>query len=461
MSYSKKSIFVFIILVFLGGVPCLSQELYTARGFWQESTKDTYLKIKDKQTRGDSLSVNEGAYVKDYEAYLATYLSRMSTEELQKYQSMKEQWDAELKNLQSPIINKEPIKQKPVQEEFEWRGRDRFVSAAYGLFYGASLVAITGIEGPAEGGIPFITSGLSLLMPVINSKKYEGITRSTFRAGNTGKFLGLLYGYSLGLVIGGDSDNSYKWQLGLSTVGSITMGEIGFQMQKRRSFTDGRIEMVRHYGVLGPWIGFSAFAATETESPTVAGLTMLAGGVAGLLIGNNQAKRYDYTRGDVDAISSLAWITTGLGFAGVSQALENDYSPALILIPAAGSIIGTIVGQRAVRGAYLTKKQGSTINLATSGAALFGLGVVAITESESLPVWFGVPSGLAFITHQIVFHKYKKENLLTGLQGSRKKNNFYLSMRVMPENYLIGKRIPTRENLSRGGSQIINPLFKL
>lgn len=188
---------------------------------------------------------------------------------------------------------------------------------------------------------------------------------------------------------------------------------------------------------------------------------MLAGGVAGLLIGNNQAKRYDYTRGDVDAISSLTWITTGLGFAGVSQALENDYSPALILIPAAGSIIGTIVGQRAVRGAYFTKKQGSTINLATAGAALFGLGVVAITESESLPFWIGVPSGLAFITHQIVFRKYKKENLLTGFQGSRKKNNFHLSLRVMPENYLIGKRIPTRENLSRGGSQIINPLFKL
>ena len=269
MSYSKKSIFVFIILVFLGGIPCLSQELYTARGFWQESTKDTYRKIKDKQTRGDSLSVSEGAYVKDYEAYLATYLSRMSTEELQKYQSMKEQWDAELKNLQSPIINEDRIKQKPVQEEFEWRGRDRFVSAVYGAYYGASIVAIADIDGPAAGGIPLITSGLSLLGPVINRKKYEGITRSIVRASNTGKFLGLLYGYSLGLAIGGDSENSYKWQLGLSTIGSITMGEIGFQMQKRRNFTDGRIELIRHYGVLGPWVGLSAFVATETENTTV------------------------------------------------------------------------------------------------------------------------------------------------------------------------------------------------
>jgi hypothetical protein len=364
---------------------------------------------------------------------------------------MKDQWDREV-----------AVAPETKPEEFEWRGRDRVVNALYGVWYGASLAVITDMDGAAAAGIPLITGGAWLLGPVINPKKYEGINFSTVRAGNTGKFLGLIYGASLGAVIGGGSSESDKWVIGGSTVGSIALGEIAFQLQKKKNLTDGHIEMFRHYGVLGPWVGFSAITALGGEdNPNIVGASLLAGGTVGLMIGNSAAKKYDYTRGDVDAITSLTWISTGVGLTVVARYLEEGESEGLILIPAAGSIVGTFLGQKAVRGARFTKKQGSALNLATAGAALVGIGIVAVAEAESPAVVIGVPTGLALLTHEIVFRSYKRSNLQKTLEGrTGRRRNYHFSMKFTPENYFFNQQIPVRRYSPEAYTQLINPMFK-
>ena len=448
---SKVALILFILL--LTSTALYSQELYTAREYWTETNKETYKKLKHKQTVGDALSDNEVAYLQDYETYLANYYNRLSDAEKIRYEQMKEQWDRELTSPKPTTV---------VEEEFEWRGRDRAVNVLYGVWYGTSLVLIADIDNAAAAGIPLITGGLWALGPVFNSKKYEGITRPTLRAGNTGKFLGLIYGASMGLMIAGESDNAGEVAVGLSTLGSIALGEIAFQMQKRKNFSEGHIEMIRHYGILGPWLGISLFGSSGSENANLAGTSLLAGGVAGLFVGNKVSKNYSYTRGDVDNISSLTWISTGLGFAVMAESLDDGGSDALILIPATTSVLGTILGQKAVKGVNLSKRQGSTINYSSAGAALLGLGVVALTESESASVWIGVPSALALVTQQILFNKYKRENLTNGLQGRRPKDHaFKFSMNVMPENYFINQRMPVRETPGRLGMPVSNPLVNL
>jgi hypothetical protein len=431
-----------------------AQELYTARGYWQESTRETYRKLKHKQTVGDSLSVNEVTYLQDYEAYLATYYQRMPEDEKVKYQQMKAAWDRELLM---------PAKKETESEDFDWR-REWGPSSLYGLWYGTSLVVVSDISGAAAAGIPLVTGGLWALGPVINPKKFEGINRPVLRAANTGRFLGLLYGGSLGLTIGGESESFDELFFGLSTVGSIALGEVGFHLQKRKNYSEGHIEMIRHYGTIGPWLGVSLFAATESDNANLAGFSLLAGGAAGLLIGHGTSKKYDYTRGDVESISSLTLITTGLGFALMAESLENsnDGSGALLLIPAAATVLGSLWGQKAVKGIYLTKRQGNTISYATTGAALLGFGIAAMAESESTAVWIGLPSAFALITHQILFHKYKKENLVNGLEGrNNKTNHARFSINVKPENFFINQRLATREHTPQPGRPISNPLINL
>lgn len=439
----KLLLFAFFILCI--SISANAQNIYTARGYWQESTKTSYLSIKERKVKGQTVTTDEEAYVQDYESYLLTYYNRLSEEEKQVYQRMKDQWDRE---LALPLVAPQaPQQQTEQQAEFEWRGRDRVINAAYGIYYGISLVSIVGLENAAAAGVPLITGGLWMLGPAFNSKKYEGITESTMRAANTGKILGLVNGLSLGLAIGGDSEDTGNLALGLSTIGSIALGEMAFQTQKKRNISGGKIEMMRHYGFLGPLVGGSLLAATNTDNANLIGLGLLAGGVSGIIVGNKVANKYDYTRGDVDAVSSLGLISTGLGFAVIVNALENNADPsgAIWLVPASTAVAGTFIGQRMVKNVRLTKKQGSTINLSSAGGALLGVGVMLIIDSESPSAWVAVPSSVALIAHQIVFGRYKKENLLKNLKGENSRNKkFDFSMKLMPENYFINKNTPAR-----------------
>jgi hypothetical protein len=443
-SSAFKKVLVFTFLILSVSLVALAQNLYTARGYWQESTKQSYLTIKEKKDKSQTLTTDEEAYIQDYEAYLLTYYNRLSDEEKQQYQRMKDQWDRE---LASSLTAPQPLQQNQIdQAEFEWRGRDRVINAAYGIYYGASLSGILELEDAAAAGIPLITGGLWMLGPAFNSKKYEGITENTMRAANSGKILGLVYGASLGLALGGENDNTDKLVLGLSTVSSIALGEIAFQTQKKKNISGGKIELMRHYGFLGPLVGGSILAATDTENLNLVGVGLLAGGVGGLMVGNKMANKYDYTRGDVDALSSLGVISTGLGFAVIANELDKtEVSPAVLLVPASTAIAGTLIGQRMVKNVHLTKKQGSTINLSSAGGALLGLGVMLIVQGDSPSAWIAVPSSFALVAHQIVFNRYKKENLLKNLKGESSRNKkFDFSMKLMPENYFVNKNTPAR-----------------
>jgi hypothetical protein len=430
-----------------------AQGLYTARGYWEESNKETYRIIKQKSTNGIALTADETSYLQDFETYLSNYFQRLSAEEKAFYDKMKAQWDRELMGPEERII---------VEEEFEWRGRDYATNILYGAYYGASFVAITEIASAATIGIPLLTGGLWALGPVIAPRKYENITRPVIRASNTGKFLGLIYGGSLAMLIGGNEEFPGQLALGLSSLGSIALGEVGFKLQKNRNFTEGHIELVRHYGIIGPWLGAAALGTAGSENLNLYGAALLAGGVGGILVANNVAKKYDYTKGDVDNISALTLASTGLGLAVFAEVVDNSNSTTSLIIPAAGTVIGTMLGQKAVKGVYLNKRQGSTIGLSTGGAALVGLGFAAIFEAESPAVWVGVPSVLALATQQILFSKYKKENLagnmLSKINGDKR---YRFSMKVTPENYLVNQRMIVPSGVINPNANISNPLVNL
>ncbi|MFD2200768.1 hypothetical protein [Shivajiella indica] len=419
-----------------------AQGLYTARGYWEESNKPIYREIKQKQLVGDPLTEDEASYLTDFEEYLNNYYQRLSEVEKAKYQQMKEQWDREL--LKTVHLA------GPIAQEFEWRGRDRAINIGYGIIYGVSIAAIAEIDNAAALGIPLITGGLWALGPIMNPKKYEDIDRSVLRASNTGKLLGYGYGAAAGLMFGGEGDNTWKLALGLGTLGSIALGEVGFQTQKKKRFSEGHIEMLRLYGFIGPWLAGGTLGALRVENSHVFGAGFLVGGIGGLIVGNKVSQKYPYTRGDVDNITSLTVTSTGIGLAVMTEILRNDdVGGAALLIPMAGTVLGTWLGQRSVKGVNLTNKQGSTILFSSAGAALIGLGIVAIAESQNPTVWIAVPTLLGLGAQQILFQRFKQENLanqsLSGKLGKDRK--FDYTLKVTPENYFVNKQMAGRTNI--------------
>jgi hypothetical protein len=185
----------------------------------------------------------------------------------------------------------------------------------------------------------------------------------------------------------------------------------------------------------------------------------LAGGVGGLLFANSQANKYGYTRGDVENISTLSLATTGLGFALVIETIEEDFSNAVILIPAAATVLGSLWGQKSVKGVYLTNRQGSTIAFSALGAGLIGVGVLALAQAETPSLWIGIPSAFALATQQILFSRFKKENLARNLSlGKDRDLPFRLSFDLSPGNYFLNKRIPATGYLHGTTPHVSNPL---
>jgi hypothetical protein len=461
-SYPKlsRSFFLFLFLTLWSF--SFSQSLYTARGYWEESTKPIYLSVKKKQNSGDSLSTTERLYLQDHESYLATYYEQLADEEKKKYQRMKYEWQLEASG------------QKPIVEEpsFDWGRKNRLANAVFGAYYGISFVQLTkdklNLSSAARVSIPLITSGLWMLGPAINPNRYEGATLATIRSTNTGRLLGLGYGAALAQAIKGGSDDAGKWALGLSSVSSIAMGEIGFHFQKKNNLSLGHINLMRHYSILAAWSTASVTTATGVafEDDKWIGASLFAGGVSGIFIGNRMAKKYNYTSGDVDAITTLSLIGTGLGLTGVFETINNNNSSsALILIPAATSIAGTLIGQKQVRNANFTNLQGRAVSAASVGAALIGLGIVFATEQKSPAAYIGVPSGLALVAHQIFLHRFKRNNIERGLQGNaERKFGYHLSFNITPENYFINKKMTGDPRSFQEGSmsmQLQNPLATL
>jgi hypothetical protein len=442
--------FLLVLLSFVHNAP--AQGLYTARGYWEETTKETYRAIKQKQSNREPLTDDERAYVDDFETYLRNYWLRLSEDEKNKYEQMKATWDRE---LLGPVPSIAPSS----TGEYDWRGRDRAINVFYGAYYGASLATLFEADEATVFGTALVTGGLWVLGPFINPKKYENIDRTVIRASNTGKFLGLINGGALGYTIFGGNEGNDRAAFALSSLGSIAMGEWGFQMQKRKRLSEGHIEMFRHYGIVGPWLGLSLAGALGADDTRVIAGSVLAGSVGGLLIGNQQAKKYNYTRGDVENISTLSIATTGLGFAVVAETLEEDFSNAIILIPAAGTVLGTLWGQKSVKGVNLTNRQGSTIAFSALGAGVVGLGLAALFETESPGLVIGLPSAMALVTQQILFNKYKRENRSRNISfGSDRDLPYRLSFDLTPGNYLVNKRIPATGYLHGTTPHVSNPL---
>lgn len=427
-----KTQLILIVILFGCHFSSFAQEFYTAKGYWNELRQETYQEILNKRSKGDIITIDESVYLDDYEAFLATYFNRLSDEEKVEFARMQEQWKNEA--------------ERPTQAnqlDFTLRARDRLVNGIYGAYYGASIVAIAELEDEGLAiGLPLIMAGVWQLGPVINRKKYEDISIATIRAGNTGKLLGAGYGAALGLAISGGSYDTDKWVLGLSSISSIALGEIAFQTQKKKQISLGHVEIVRTYGFLGPIVTGLTALSIDVNNPHLFGGAVVAGGIGGLLIGNSVAHKYDYTPGDADAISSLLLISGGLGGTISAALIESEANTGLLIIPAATAVAGTVFGQKSVQGVHLTKRQGSTISLSSGGAALIGLGVVALTETDQVAWYIGVPSVFALIMHQSLFHSFKKKNFETQYDlGKAEKGRMQFSMKISPENYLAHKHM--------------------
>jgi len=135
-----------------------------------------------------------------------------------------------------------------------------------GFLYGASASYILGLDGPATAGISVATGGTFMLVPALfSTQKTISFSEQVLRG--HGSSLGWVHAFGLSALAFGEDAFSNddlempKITLAVGMLGSIGGGILGRSLAKNHDWSDGRVELYRHYGWLMPYTGFSLMAA--------------------------------------------------------------------------------------------------------------------------------------------------------------------------------------------------------
>lgn len=338
-----------------------------------------------------------------------------------------------------------------------------------GFYYGTAADIIFELNGPAAAGVPIITAGASVLVPLlINTDKV--IDYDALVLNGHGKTIGWAHGMALGTLIGGEkawygennNSNNYKLTVGLGALSSIGLGILGNSLAKNNDWSEGRVELYRHYGWLMPYAGFFTMASFSDE-PRVYGAGILLSGAGGYLIADRISKMNDYTRGDIRSTQVLTILNGGLGWGIFIDLVENQvldedkFSRSQFLVPVVGALSGTLLGHLWMKNTRLTPQQGMLTAYSALGGAVLGLGIALIIDSEKMTPYYLLPyaGGLGAFAYTV--ERLRKKNSTMTFLPDIGKNNFHFS--VMPQNLFLNDKIQQKGYILNGRYTGLQPLF--
>jgi len=450
----KQKLSCLILFIFL--IPfSLAAQQFTAYDYWKMEQDSSYQSLIRKQSAGTSLTDPEKTTFDDKKTKLNDYFSRMSDQEKAFYYQNRSNW------AQSTYAPKMVM---PVQEENVYAGeRSLFTrylatSGIFGYIYGWATIGVFGIED--EGilvGLPFLTAGVSALLPLITVKdKY--VAYNSLQLSLYGKAMGGFQGAALGVLFTGDNagDNP-ELILGLATLSSIGLGHLGFHLGKVKPWSQGRVALYTHYGTLIPIEGLALCAAFESESPSLYAATFMAGNAFGYFIADQVADKYDYTKGDIISTQTLTVLNAGLGFALIPKShYEDGFSTTDLLLPAFGALGGSIAGNMLLKNTRFSIQQGRNTALAAAGGAVVGLGATALFTPESPNLYFFMSYLTGMTTYALMVNKYKLQNQASSWMNE-KPNRWNISL--MPQNIFLNNQIAARALAHPGKRNYMLPAF--
>jgi hypothetical protein len=332
-------------------------------------------------------------------------------------------------------------------------------SGINGLFYGVAIDLIVEPESPAAAGIPIIAAGTAVMIPIL-SNTTRTMSPNTLILSSHGRFVGWAHGFSFATLIGGENawnDNNVKFTVAAAAITSIGLGIVGNSIGKTKDMTEGQASMYSLYGWTLPLAG-TLLAASFSESPRVVAGTELVFATGSYFLADRVYKNYQYTRGDARAIQVFTLLNGGLGLGILAdRANRNNESRTDLLFPAVGVMAGSLLGQLWLKNVQMTPRQGMNTAYATTGGAIFGLGIGLLTGSDNITPYYTIPYLTGFIAYAAMVETTRRKNsdMISNEDDHESKWNFAF----MPQNYFVNSKISERGFIVNGRITGMQPLF--
>jgi hypothetical protein len=341
------------------------------------------------------------------------------------------------------------------------------MSAWNGVYYGVAADIIFEIDDDkATIAIPVITAGTLALIPLFTNES-RTITSNQLLLQGHGQLIGWAHGGSLALLINGDNlfdEGKYKLTVGLAALTSIGLGITGRRLSTTKDWSEGRVAMYRHYGLMMPMAGVST-CLIFTDDARALGSSVLLSGAAGYLLADRVNRWHEFTRGEIRATQALTIMNGALGFCILADTEPEDINTPAWILPVIGLAGGTALGHAWMKDMNLTPQQGMTTLYAAGLGALVGEGLAILFRPEDAnfgAVDYVFPYIVGMGTYSLAVFKLKQKNALqNSLQTSLpvKKNNITWDFAFMPQNLYLNNKLVEKGNLLNNRYFGMQPLF--
>jgi hypothetical protein len=233
---------------------------------------------------------------------------------------------------------------------------------------------------------------------------------------------GIAYGWALPYLFV-NAESGYPGAA-VSLVTSLAGAVAGYKIAKDKNLTTEHVFTMGVYGDYGMLNGISAAhwlgAFDSKYASRLVPLTFLASSAAGLIIGNNIAKKGYYTQGDASVLGSTAILGAYLPVAALTAfSPDSDNGKIYTLAASLGSIGGLYIGDKIAQKYDFSNRQGVIISLAELAGGLTGFGVGSLLNQgepnavNAITAGLGALAGLYFMTKNYTKDKNQEDKNLS------------------------------------------------
>jgi hypothetical protein len=337
------------------------------------------------------------------------------------------------------------------------------VSAMNGVYYGMAADHIFSIEDyKAAVAIPIITAGTLALVPLFTNET-RTITSNQLLLSGHGQLIGWAHGLSLALLINGENsfdEGKSKLTVGMAALGSIGMGIAGKSLATKKDWSEGRVALYRHYGLLMPTTG-AAFSLAVSDDIRVFASSVLLFGAGSYFLADRVNRWHEFTRGEIRATQALTLLNGGLGLCILAD-IEPGYPPnAAWLLPGIGLLSGTGLGHLWLKDLNLTPQQGMTTMYAAGLGSLIGIGLAILFNPEDADFnasHYLLPYSTGMATYSYAVWRLKNKNAALGYvphDNSTGKWDFSF----MPQNLYLNEKLGEKGNIVNNRLVGMQPVF--